>query len=419
MKRDGAAPGVLRIPSLDAPRLQRLCAASGLFFLSVAQLLGPLSALFFLLSLAGLVFADWRRTVLEFGGAILLFALPILALLSTVWSVSANDTLRSAIQYFLTFLFAVLAARIVNFKHIVSALFFSNFVAIAICYGDLPAALSAGRAMQGFFGSKNQFAFSSVVLLLTSLQTFGTNKSQVMRLMAIVGFLMGCGGVALGQSAGAFTSLCMSLVAFFAAQITRKLSPTGRVVVLMLMLVALPLVVWQKAEIENLADNFRQGVLKKDASLTGRTYLWYRADIIAESRPVFGRGYQSFWKQGSTDAEGLWQWGHIVNRGGFNFHSEFRDLRVDLGWVGVSVFVITLISASISVFVGVFRGREYAPILISLFVFLVARINIETSLIYPFSILTAMYVLLATAALSDRLSGEPESRKQSRVRVQG
>jgi exopolysaccharide production protein ExoQ len=82
-------------------------------------------------------------------------------------------------------------------------------------------------------------------------------------------------------------------------------------------------------------------IFDKDPTLTGRTYLWYRAGDLIREAPLLGRGYQAFWLQGNTDAEGLWRYFGIQERGGFTFHNTAVEILVTLGWVGVMVIGAT------------------------------------------------------------------------------
>src|SRR5207244_2815073 len=79
-------------------------------------------------------------------------------------------------------------------------------------------------------------------------------------------------------------------------------------------------------------------------TLTGRSYLWYRAADFIRERPLLGHGFEAFWVQGNIDAEGLWQYGKITTRGGFNFHNTVIELLVHFGWIGalltLAVFAI-------------------------------------------------------------------------------
>jgi exopolysaccharide production protein ExoQ len=84
-------------------------------------------------------------------------------------------------------------------------------------------------------------------------------------------------------------------------------------------------------------------VFDKDPTLTGRTYLWYRAADLIKEKPLFGRGYDAFWVQGNTDAEGLWSFFGIASRDGFTFHNTYIQTLVELGWVGLAVVVVTVL----------------------------------------------------------------------------
>src|SRR5690606_14758862 len=57
----------------------------------------------------------------------------------------------------------------------------------------------------------------------------------------------------------------------------------------------------------------------KDATLTGRTYLWSQGWAAAANAPFFGVGYQAYWVQGFSEAERLWEEFYIGSRSGFHF----------------------------------------------------------------------------------------------------
>ncbi len=49
------------------------------------------------------------------------------------------------------------------------------------------------------------------------------------------------------------------------------------------------------------------GAFGKDATLTGRTYLWAEGLRAVGETPVVGVGYQAYWVQGFSEAERLWE----------------------------------------------------------------------------------------------------------------
>jgi exopolysaccharide production protein ExoQ len=97
----------------------------------------------------------------------------------------------------------------------------------------------------------------------------------------------------------------------------------------------------------------------KDPTLTGRTYLWYRARQMIAEKPLFGHGFEAFWRQGNPDAEGLWRFAGIDGRTGFNFHNTGVELLMQFGWCG-AVFVGGLVLAGVALLVRRFILRPDA-----------------------------------------------------------
>src|SRR5262249_21893292 len=76
--------------------------------------------------------------------------------------------------------------------------------------------------------------------------------------------------------------------------------------------------------------------LGKDATLTGRTALWYLvADAIAY-RPWFGYGYGAFWLGATGESASIWS---ALSWQPAEAHNGFLDLGLQLGLVGVALFL--------------------------------------------------------------------------------
>jgi hypothetical protein len=164
--------------------------------------------------------------------------------------------------------------------------------------------------------------------------------------------------------------------------------------------------------------DFRQNVLKKDATLTGRTYLWEFAARLNEERPFLGRGYYAFWREGNLDAEGLWRWGGITGRHGFNFHNAFIEMQVDLGWVGEAVLIATCIGvAAFSLFRQLMRPYIPTAFLLSLLVVVYVRSYAETGLIAPFSLLSFLWIATAVYSFAPPTSDERAAGSRTRRRA--
>jgi exopolysaccharide production protein ExoQ len=112
-------------------------------------------------------------------------------------------------------------------------------------------------------------------------------------------------------------------------------------------LIATPLVALAP-EITDAVNHFLVDVLGKDPTLTGRTYLWARADEFIALHPVLGHGYQVLWLSDSADTTGLLRWAHVSDGRAFNFHHTYRQVAVDIGLVGLGVFIATLAASGIA-----------------------------------------------------------------------
>jgi exopolysaccharide production protein ExoQ len=214
------------------------------------------------------------------------------------------------------------------------------------------------------------------------------------------------------KSAGGLVAAGLGLAIIGGLTLLHALSPRGRILALLAaVVIAIPVAINFHAVVDT-AQNFQEDVLKKDRTLTGRTYLWDRAEPIIRTRPILGMGYSAFWRQGQLDAEGLWRHAGISNRSGFNFHNEYVDTAVTLGWTGVVILAVTLIGLCLPVFVRaliaptipiVFFAGNIAPLLL--------KTTAETGLLSYWSVNTTL--LYAGAVYARRRLDPPPARIDS------
>jgi exopolysaccharide production protein ExoQ len=147
--------------------------------------------------------------------------------------------------------------------------------------------------------------------------------------------------------------------------------------------------------------DFRQNVLKKDGTLTGRTHLWEVASNLVAERPLLGHGYYAFWRHGNVEAEALWRWGGIANRSGFNFHNAFVDMLVDLGWVGTGLLVATCAGIAMAgIYALIIRPSTAAAFFLAFILWSFIKSYTETGLIAPFSLVTVLLVATGVYAVT-------------------
>ncbi|MCR5875275.1 O-antigen ligase family protein [Phenylobacterium sp. J426] len=262
---------------------------------------------------------------------------------------------------------------------------------------------AGGYAFSGLSGSKN---------LLGDIASAGMIVSVAVALLAIkqrnliwlglagVAMLLDLYVVAAARSAGALLGMAMGVGALLALA---PLLAVGKAVRGWLTGAVALCILAAGLSSRWLAETMIQmgaQIFDKDPTLTGRTYLWYRAADLIQEKPALGRGYYAFWQQGNMDAEGLWRYFGIDERGGFTFHNTAVELLVTVGWVGLILFAIV---ALIGVIFLVKRFVERPSIAlvcwISLLLYMLARTPIETIGVAPFYFST----VLAFAALGARL----------------
>jgi exopolysaccharide production protein ExoQ len=277
--------------------------------------------------------------------------LPILAVASVAWSNYPDVTLRASVQLVLTILAAILMVSRFNARQFLVALFLSSCVTCLACLA-FPSYAEAtdGIAFVGIMGSKNQLAFLAGTLILTALAIVIDRKHlKIIRLAAIGGIVLGLGLVVVAKSAGGLLDAIAGCVIFVSAVLTIRLRRSSRAFLMAAAIILATPAVIMAPTIQNYVNDFIVDVLHKDTTLTGRTYLWDRAASISAERPLLGVGYNAFWVQGESDAEGLWAYGGITARTGFNFHNQYIDIVVMLGWLGLIAFVFAVIYTSLGV----------------------------------------------------------------------
>lgn len=370
--------------------------------IAATVLAGTMGAAIFLaatFALIGIRPAQSARDLARFAPLLLL---PLLAMISTIWSDAPERTLRAGIQLMITIMAAIIVCRRVSGTTLIAVLFAAYTAMCLASLATLPASIASGTPMIGLFDSKNQFAFVSHLLFAVSLAVIVDRRQHMLlRIGAVAAVPLSILLVVLAQSAGATTSIAVTLLTFPAFLLLGRVAMSIRIAMLVATLIALVLVLAFLPDILSAWTDFQVHVLKKDATLTGRTYLWDFAARLGAERPLLGHGYYAFWRIGNIDAEGLWRWADIRNRSGFNFHNMFVEMRVDLGWIGAGLFVATSVAIAVASLIRQFtRGDVAVSFLLAMLVVLYIRSYTESTLIGPFNMLTFLWIATAIYACS-------------------
>ena len=392
----------LNIPSARrSPFIETACCFAAVASLAASPLVGTVPAAIFLVSIAVLAFLRPAETVRDIALFLPLLALPLLAMVSTIWSDAPERTLRAAIQMMLTMMAAIMICRRISSGTLILMLFAAMAVACMFAVPAIPDALARRQPLIGPYGSKNAMAYAAHLLIALSLAVaFEPKRSAWWRLAACCAIPPALGLMYLAQSAGALMSLIISSIVFPSLVIFGRVGIRWRACIVAFVLVTLAIALVGLSDLQTAAADFRQDVLHKDATLTGRAFLWDFAYRLAHARPMLGYGYYSFWREGNIDAEGLWRHFGINTRTGFNFHNTFIEIRIDLGWTGLIVLVTTC-----AAIVGLALVRQFArpsvglAFLLALTVSELVRSAGEVSLFVPFSYYTVLLMGTAIYAL--------------------
>jgi exopolysaccharide production protein ExoQ len=423
----------VRPPALDLDGWAAVVLVLPLLF--IAQLATIGAGLF---ALACLAYAWTRRDRLAsiLARRWILVAVPTLALISVVWSDAPAITFRAALQLGLTVLAGLLLSAARNPRSVIRGLTlaFFTYVAVAVVAGGTVAigVGAGGMAVSGLTDSKNllgDIASTGAIVAVAGVAISLRSRPGWFALSAAT-FLL-CAYAVLGsRSAGALAGLGLGVSAF-ACLIALARTPLAvrawlAGVVVVLFSAAGLFHGWIAMTVMGAAET----LFDKDATLTGRTYLWARAGELIAERPGLGRGYYAFWRQGDLDAEGLWRYFGIQGRGGFTFHNTLVEILVGLGWAGVIVIGLAATWALVAL-LRRFVGQPSAALAcwIAILVYQLARTPIETIGVAPFYFSTLLMfaglgVAFGPAREPRRVAADPRLRpvwaaQPSRLRLRG
>ncbi|WP_163267692.1 O-antigen ligase family protein [Chelativorans alearense] len=315
-------------------------------------------------------------------------AFGVFALLSTFWSAAPSATARAGVQYLTHIACALIAARSVSPR----TLTFGGLAGVALVLAYSLAVggyhydpIDGSYTFVGAFSSKNQLGFfaSLGIYLAFAALVLLRERGLLVAPTLFVGALSGyC--LLFSQSATSVITVAIALAASLAmntlqlfAPIPRKLLfAAGAVLALLGLFAALQLGAFDAV----------LGAFGKDATLTGRTYLWSEGMAAAREHPVLGMGYQAYWVHGFPDAERLWEEFYITARTGFHFHNTYIEALVELGAIGLVLLVILLIGVTAghtSILLGN-RRDPAARLMFGLSVMLLLRSLAEVDMMTPY-----------------------------------
>ena len=317
---------------------------------------------------------------------------------SVLWSQDPQITIHRTIKILATcsvgwYLVARYPPREI-FQLLAIALVFTAL--LSAFYGTLDPGVASGIEWQGVWGHKNVFA-RSMVLSATACLLLLLEPTR-WRWLLWAGFALSCAMVGLSQSA---TGAIILMVLIVLVRFSGSLRLRATILIPLLIGCALLLVggvVWLQHHAADLA-----GQMGKDTTLTGRTELWAVAIMMIQRHPWLGYGFGAFWRGPSGESGELLS---AVRYQPPHAHNGFIDLTLDLGLVGLAIFVAGLATA---LFAAVSRARSarttsaVAPLVVLAFV---AMYNLTESSVLRHN---TLYLVLYAAGTSMARGGSERS----------
>ena len=329
-----------------------------------------------------------------------LLILPVFAIISTLWSTYPQATMRGGLELFGSVVAIIMICRAVRPERLLLIAFLCFLGNALLWLPAIPETIASHLPLGGQ-GVKNTQGYLGYMLFALALAVMCDARqrgwSRVSALCAAPYALL---IVFLSQSGSATASVAITLAVFPPLALLGVFGLPTRVA---LLIFAAGLLLISCLFLGNLmagVDQFRSVVLQKDATLTGRTYLWDFAEHMAQARPWLGYGSGAFWQHGNIDAEGLWRRAGIADRAGFNFHNELLETRVALGWIGVGMLCLTAaLVALVALGRQLVRPSVAAAGLITLMLVSYIRSYVEDGLLSGFSFITLFWFASVIYAL--------------------
>jgi O-antigen ligase len=336
---------------------------------------------------------------------VLLLSLPILAIVSTGWSVAPRMSAGMGFQLLLLTLLGLAIAETYNLEEQMQLFMITGLVAggaslLAAVFSPATAFDHFGHtgALQGIFTHKNTcgsfmlFLFTPAVFLRRAgshnvLKTFayGLFCAMIVVLSQSVTSMLLLVFIALFTSAFGILKYFRNRDALFIAVALAALS--------------IPILLLISANQVELTE-----WLGKDATFSGRTFIWQSILLFIAKKPWLGYGYMAFF---SSKNAGAGEFSTVVGFSVNHAHNGFLMVWLDLGLVGLAIVTMILIRALSNLRRIWTRGFARMGEWYALIIVLVLLSNIDERGLASANDLTWLLFVVACAGLSRLARVEP------------
>ncbi len=288
----------------------------------------------------------WKRSWVTFSNNIFLWILIGVVCFSYFWSINPDQTLRFSIYALGTTGFGLYLATRYTLSEQMQLLtwtyglllILSILFAIGIPKYGIMGGVHEG-ALRGVFTHKNQFgAFMAPGGVIFLLNALGGGKYSWLYWGLLV---LNCGAMVMSQSTTALGTFALMLILCLIYRIFRwryEVMISAILAVTILGFISLILVAGYVG-----SDSIFSS-LGKDATLSGRTFIWQYVWDQIQLRPWLGYGMTAFWN-GFDGPSGYVQLAMKIAV--IYSHNGFLDIWLSIGIVGLGIFIVSFISTTV------------------------------------------------------------------------
>ncbi|MEM6613033.1 MAG: O-antigen ligase family protein [Cyanobacteria bacterium P01_C01_bin.72] len=287
----------------------------------------------------------WRRSLAAFSRNVFLWILIGVVCFSYFWSINPSQTLRFSVYAIGTTGFGLYLATRYSLEQQMKLLgwtygillVLSLLFAVAIPKYGIMAGVHEG-ALRGVFTHKNQFgAFMAPGGVIFLLNAFKGGRFSWLYWILLV---LNCGAMVMSQSLTALATFGLMLILCITYRMFRWryevmiLATLGITIIGFIGLI----VVGGYLNSDSILANFG-----RDATLSGRTYIWQYVWDKIQLKPWLGYGMTAFWN-GLEGPSGYIQ--YAMRIAVIYAHNGFLDIWLSIGIIGLGIFIFSFFSTT-------------------------------------------------------------------------
>jgi exopolysaccharide production protein ExoQ len=346
-----------------------------------------------------LIVSNWKRFLEVLFANKLIWMIFGFTLLSATWSVSPLLTLRRCIALFFTQIIGIYLYSEYGFEGVLEILKWASLISIVLscifpiffpAYGIQHDGIYDG-VWRGVYINKNLFGQNMVLFIPLWMLTF-LEKVKTDRSKSILPFIFLIISVILLIKSESKTSLVVCLIIILiipVCNIIRK----NPILAIGLFFAAINIGVIILSSDFGIMNKLLAS-MGKDATLTGRTQIWSYAIQAIKTKPFFGYGYGAFFQGFKGPSEFIC---NLMEFAIFEAHNGYLGITLDLGIIGFSIFIFSLIKNVVNSLLIQSWYKNYIVIFSIIFIvyFLIFNIT-EAIVIAQNQISWTMYSFIAT-----------------------